>query len=124
MQQELQKRFSPLAASLWIGLLWGLWHFPLWLVSGYTGLDLLIYSGFFLLGIISFSVFLSYFYNKSGNILVSVWIHFVFNILLQIVALDSLKVIIAVSVLYLAAAVFIVLFDREAMGYRQKTDTI
>lgn len=89
-------------------------------MSGYTGLDLLIYSGFFLLGIISFSVFLSYFYNKSGNILVAVWIHFVFNILLQIVILDSLKTIIAVAVLYLAAAFFIVLFDREAMGYRPK----
>jgi membrane protease YdiL (CAAX protease family) len=116
--QELQKRLSPLTASLWIGLLWGLWHFPLWLVSGYTGLDLLLYSGFFLLGIISFSVFLTFFYNKSGNILVAVWIHFVFNILLQIVILDSLKVIIAVSVLYLAAAVVIVLFNREAMGSR------
>ena len=43
--QEVQKRRSPLAASLWVGLLWGVWHLPLWLVSGYAGLELLLYSG-------------------------------------------------------------------------------
>ena len=114
-QQELQKRLSVLTASLWVGLLWGLWHLPLWLVSGYTGLDLLLYSAFFLLGIVSFSVFLTFFYNKSGNILVAVWIHFVFNIMLQIFDLDSLKIIVAVSVLYFIAASFIVAFNREEM---------
>ena len=114
--KELQKRRSPLVASLWIGLLWGLWHFPLWLVSGYAGLDLLLYSGFFMVGIVSFSVFLTYFYNKSGNILVAVWIHFLFNVLLQVVALDMLQLIAAVSVLYLMAATLIVLLDSRAMG--------
>lgn len=114
--KELQKRRSPLVASLWIGLVWGLWHFPLWLVSGYTGLELLQYSGFFMLAIVSFSVFLTYFYNRSGNILVAVWIHFLFNVLLQIVALDMLQLLAAVSVLYLVASTLIVLLDRRAMG--------
>lgn len=113
---ELQKRRSPLAASLWIGLLWGLWHFPLWMVSGYSGLELLLYCGFFMVGIVSFSVFLTYFYNKSGNILVAVWIHFLFNTLLQIVSLDILQLLAAVSVLYLLASTLIVLLDKRAMG--------
>ena len=122
--QELQKRRSPLAASLWVGLLWGAWHLPLWLVSGYTGLALLLYSGSFMIAIVSFSVFLTFFYNKTGNILVAVWIHFLFNVLLQIVVLDTLRLMVAVSVLYLMAATLIVLLNRRAMGDRPMRQTI
>lgn len=112
---EFQKKHSPLVASLFIGLLWGLWHFPLWLITGYSGSDLLIYSASFMLGIVSFSVFMTYFYNKSKNILVAVWIHFLFNMLLQIVVLEDYRIILFVSVLYLLVSAIIVLTNRKAM---------
>jgi membrane protease YdiL (CAAX protease family) len=112
---ELQKKTSPLVASLIIGLLWGFWHFPLWLVSGYGGYDLLIYSASFMLGIMSFSVFITYFYNKRKNILIAVWIHFLFNMLLQIVVSDDYRIILYVSVLYLFVSTAIVLFNKKTM---------
>ena len=65
---EFQKKYNPLISSLYIGLLWGFWHFPLWLITGLTGYDLVFYSASFMLGIISFSVFVTYFYNKKRKI--------------------------------------------------------
>lgn len=37
MQPELQKRYSPLTTSVLIGIAWGLWHFPLWVIGAYPG---------------------------------------------------------------------------------------
>ncbi|WMN60865.1 CPBP family intramembrane metalloprotease [Pseudoalteromonas xiamenensis] len=33
---ELQKRFSPLASSFYLGLVWGAWHFPLFVIGQYA----------------------------------------------------------------------------------------
>jgi uncharacterized protein len=117
---ELQKKYRPLAASLIIGLLWGLWHFPLWIVSGYSGFDLLVYSASFMLGILSFSIFITYFYNKKKNIIVAVWMHFLFNILLQIVVLEDYRVILFVSVLYFLVSTVIVLLYKKQIGLYKK----
>jgi len=37
MLPELQKRFSPLKSSILLGLTWGLWHLPLWIIGAYPG---------------------------------------------------------------------------------------
>lgn len=112
---ELQKRHSPLVASLIIGFLWGLWHFPLWFMSGYSGYALIAYILFFMIGLISLSVFLAFFYNQSKNILIAIWIHFLFNFLLQIAIINSLKLLIFTSIFYLIAILIIVIFNKEKM---------
>jgi len=112
---DLQKRVSPLAASVFIGLVWGIWHFPLWLIAGYKGVDLLQYGATFVLAITSFSVFMTYFYNKSKNILVAVWTHFLFNILLQVVVHDGYSIIAIVAVLYLITSAGIVIIKKDRM---------
>ena len=33
---ELQKRFSPLTSSFYLGLMWGAWHFPLFVIGQYA----------------------------------------------------------------------------------------
>ena len=121
---EFQKKYSPLISSLFIGLLWGFWHFPLWIITGLTGYDLLFYSASFMLGIISFSVFVTYFYNKKKNILVAVWIHFLFNMLLQIVIIEDFRFILFVSVLYLISSICIVLIKRKEMFSVQQEETV
>jgi membrane protease YdiL (CAAX protease family) len=110
---EFQKKYNLFISSILIGVLWGLWHFPLWLVSGYIGIDLIIYAVSFMLGIISFSVFIAFFYNNKKNILVAVWTHFLFNILLQIVILEDIKFMVFISLLYLIVSCFIVITKRK-----------
>ena len=50
-----QKKYSPLKSALFVGLVWGFWHLPLMLFSGYSGLELVYYCFSFLLAIITFS---------------------------------------------------------------------
>ena len=88
--QKLQKKYSPLLSSIILGAVWGFWHLPLWFLSGYGGMDLVLYIGSFMAGIISTSVIITFFYNKNGNILVAVWIHFLFNFMLKMVQIEIL----------------------------------
>jgi membrane protease YdiL (CAAX protease family) len=112
---ELQKRFSPFGASMILGLLWGFWHLPLWLLSGFSGTDLLVYSVSFMVAIISTSILITYFYNKSKNVLIAMWIHFFFNFLLKMVIIDILPLLLYASVGYLLIATALIALNKKTM---------
>lgn len=105
----LQKKYSPLKSALLVGLVWGFWHLPLWILSGFSGLELLYYCFFFLLTIISLSVVITYFYNKGRSVLIAMWIHFLFNLFLQLMIIDMLQLLIYLSVGYFLLALLLVL---------------
>jgi membrane protease YdiL (CAAX protease family) len=111
----LQKRHSPLAASVILGMLWGFWHLPLWLLSGFSGTDLLVYSVAFMASIVSTSILITHFYNTSRNVLVAMWIHFLFNFLLTLVVIDLLPLLLYSSVGYGVIAITIVAANRKTM---------
>lgn len=114
---ELEKKFNLLISSILTGVLWGLWHFPLWLVSGFSGINLLFYICSFMVAIISFSVFISFFYYRKRNILIAVWIHFLFNILMQLVIFDNRNFILLIffaGLLYFLVSLIIVIKHRSA----------
>jgi membrane protease YdiL (CAAX protease family) len=103
---ELRKRHSLLKSSLTIGVIWGLWHLPLWLVSGYQGVDLILYSLFFLVSIIAFSVIIGFIRGGAGgNLLYAIILHQMFNFTAQLVEIDLIVVLGASSVIYTAIAV-------------------
>lgn len=112
---EYQKTFSPLVSSLIIGTIWGFWHLPLWLLAGYSGGTLALYVASFLVAIISTSVLITFFYNRSGNILVAVWVHFLFNFLLSAVKVDTVPLLAYTSITYLVVALLVVAFGRKTM---------
>ncbi|MCK5198847.1 MAG: CPBP family intramembrane metalloprotease, partial [Spirochaetales bacterium] len=110
---KLQEKYSPLMASIILGLLWGFWHMPLWFLSGYTGLQLFYYIIAFLIGVISLSVIITFFYNKSKNILIAMWIHFWFNFLLKIVEIELLTLLIYTSLIYFIFTSILVIIKRK-----------
>ena len=112
---EYQKQYSPLVSSLFIGVIWGFWHLPLWLLAGYSGGTLSLYVASFLVGIISTSVLITFFYNRSGNILIAVWIHFLFNFLFTVVKIDAVPLLGHTSITYVVVALLVVAFGRKAM---------
>ncbi len=118
----LQKQHSPLKASLILGIIWGLWHLPLMLLSGEIGIDLVIYMAAFLVAILSFSVIITFFYNKSRNILIAMWLHLCFNFSMKIFAVDLLALLQYVSAAYFVAAVFVVAFHRKEMATKQPSE--
>jgi membrane protease YdiL (CAAX protease family) len=119
-----QIRYSPLKSALFVGLIWGFWHLPLWIISGYAGFELFLYSIFFLLAILSFSVLITFFYNKSGNILIAMWMHFLFNFLLQLVLIEQIQLLMHVSVGYMLAAIIIVLLQKKSILAKPGIDSI
>jgi membrane protease YdiL (CAAX protease family) len=115
----LQKKYIPLIAGLMIGLIWGLWHLPLMILSGYSGVELVYYIIAFMVAIISTSIIITYFYNKSKNIMIAMWIHFWFNFLLKMIVIDILPLMIYISIGYMVLATLIVLLCKEELLKRQ-----
>lgn len=84
-----------------VGLIWGFWHFPLWLVSGFTGIDLIVYIISFLVAIICCSIIITILYTKCRNILIAGTVHLLNNYLLGLFTYDILHVLVVFAAFYL-----------------------
>jgi len=74
----LQRRLAPIWASVVLGLIWGLWHMPAFLLSG-TPQSAWDFSPF-VIGAIAISVILTPLFNASGgSILLAMLFHFQLN---------------------------------------------
>ncbi len=76
-QEPLQDKIGVLPASLVIGVIWGIWHLPLWFMAG----DLHSAYSFlaFVMMTTSISVMYAWLYNSSGNKLIIVMIFHAMN---------------------------------------------
>lgn len=89
------------------------------ILSGYSNLELVCYIIAFMVGVISLSVVITFFYNKSRNILIAMWMHFWFNFLLSLIIMDLLSLLVYISAGYLILTVLIVIYNRnEIEPYR------
>lgn len=71
---RLQSRYSALNASLILGVLWGLWHIPLWFIPG-SFQSTLPFAGF-LLATIAMSVITTWIFNHThGSVLLAGILH-------------------------------------------------
>ena len=116
--KELLKRFTPLKSAIIIGVFWGFWHTPLWLMSGYTGYQLLQYIICFLGAIVAVSIIITAFYNLNHNLIIPITIHQLFNYSVAIQIGDVLRTLTVTSVLYITVAVIIVLVNYKKCLYR------
>lgn len=115
---EMQKRFSPLKSSIIVGLAWGFWHTPLWLMSGYSGLQLVQYIICFLASIVAVSIIITAFYNLNSNLIIPIMIHQLFNYFMGIQDGNLLNTLTVTSVLYSIVAVALVLVNYKKCLYR------
>lgn len=73
---RLQQRWNALASSLVVGVVWGLWHLPLFYLVGTSQHELqLPYLGFFI-GIVATSIVLTWVNNNTRN---SIWAAILFH---------------------------------------------
>ena len=85
---RLQAGRSALGASLILGVIWALWHLPLWL-TGAPGRTLILYAAF-VVSVIALSVILTWVYNSTGgSLLMVVLLHATQNLPLTL-AFDEL----------------------------------
>lgn len=109
----IRKRHSATRASLLLGLAWGFWHLPLWLLSGFSGRELAVYVLAFLVAIVSVSVVIGRLYERSRNVLVAMWAHLWFNYLAKFPAVELLPLMVGLACVYAAIAAAIVVAEKE-----------
>ena len=78
MLPELQKRFSPLSSSLLLGVVWGLWHFPLFVIGAYPGGPWAVVE-YLVMGPLLAILFTWLFNRTGGNLLLSMAFHAAIN---------------------------------------------
>jgi membrane protease YdiL (CAAX protease family) len=78
---------SPNVASLIIGLVWSLWHLPLFYMVGTSQYEFGLPFIVFLISVTSTSFAYTYFYIKTkGSLLSAIFLHWVFTYGMQVVA--------------------------------------
>ncbi len=71
----LQRKFVPIMAGLVLGVIWGFWHLPAFLLSGTQQSEWSFFA--FFAGVISLSIIVTALFNASrGSILLSAFFHF------------------------------------------------
>lgn len=107
LQNELATRYSLLKTSLIVGVIWAVWHLPLWFISGYQGLDLLLYIVFFAIGLIAFSVIIGFVYDRGKNLIYPILLHQMLNFSGRLLEMDELVVLGGVAAVYVVIALAI-----------------
>jgi hypothetical protein len=85
-QDRLQTKFSPLASGVLTGVLWGMWHLPLFFIPGTSQNVLEFPFGGFLLSVTSMSVIFAWLHNHThGSIWMAVFFHWIYTYAAQVV---------------------------------------
>ena len=76
----LQKKYSPLKASLLIGFVWGLWHLPVYLAINPYGDKTIVYFLFMFIGCFALSIIETWLYNSTmGSLFICILFHNAIN---------------------------------------------
>ncbi|MDR0447195.1 MAG: CPBP family intramembrane metalloprotease [Treponema sp.] len=79
LQLSMEKMYSVIKSSVFVGIIWAFWHTPLWFLSGYTGNILVQYILSHIPFCISISIIIGICYSRCRNLIIPVWIHFFAN---------------------------------------------
>lgn len=123
-QIELQKKHSPLKASIIIGFWWGIWHLPIWFTTGFVGIDLIKYILFFMIAIMSIKIVMTAFYNLNQNLIIPIIIHQIFNLFIGLINGNLIDLIMYNAIFYLVVAVLIIIINPKKVLYGKKDTNI
>ncbi|WP_158211894.1 CPBP family intramembrane glutamic endopeptidase [Robiginitalea sediminis] len=70
---KLRQRFNVLLSGILVGLVWGLWHFPAYLIG--TGVPLDMEFPVFLLWVLLASIVIGWIYSRTESVLTSILVH-------------------------------------------------
>lgn len=101
-------------SSIFAGFIWGFWHLPLWLLSGYQGIALFLYILEFMVCTIAWSVVMDILYTWNRNLLIVTTFHFMVNFLLCFYCGNDLVFQITIAILYsITAIVFALVYTKN-----------
>ncbi|MFJ7733978.1 lysostaphin resistance A-like protein [Lysinibacillus sp. NPDC097231] len=123
-QMELQKKYSPLIASIIIGFWWGMWHLPIWFTTGFMGIELIKYILFFMISIISTAIIMAAFYNLNQNLIVPIIIHQFFNFYIGLINGNLIDLLMYNALFYSVVAILIIIINPKKVLYGKKNTNI
>lgn len=88
-----------------VGIIWGFWHLPLWLISGYSGVELLLYCLQFMVCVIDWSVIMGILYCWNRNLFIPMFFHFMVNFSLCFFVGNDMLYQVILAVLYTLVAI-------------------
>lgn len=87
LQERINKEVSPIAGSIIIGIVWSLWHLPLFYMIGTAQHDFNMPFLPFMISIISSTFVYTFIYIKSnGSLFSAILLHWLFTYTLQVIA--------------------------------------
>ena len=102
---RLQPKYNALTASLIVGVMWGIWHLPLFYI-GY----LLFPAWAYLIAVLAFSVLFTWLYNNTGgNLLVALLFHTMINFSIALFPPTEQQTFLYLAALYVVAALLVTL---------------
>ena len=118
LQPRLMKKFSLFNASLLVGLIWGLWHFPAYLIG--TGVPKEMNFLIFLLWVLLASLFIGWIYYHTQSVITSILVHISanasFNYLMLLPEFTGNMRTFYILILLLGILVFIIFYrQRQAL---------
>lgn len=115
------QKLSYLVATLLIGLIWALWHLPLWFVVGSTqqGMN----YGLFALDCILLSFWLAALYRKTHSVLYCMILHGLTNLLMSFFVIKLNWIFIVGYVVITAFAIFLGISDNKPVHAKAQEDS-
>ena len=116
---RLQERWNAAASGLILGVIWSLWHLPLFFIKGTFQYDLGAGSQsfwLFMIGIIPVTLVFSWLFNNTGrSTLAAMLFHFMGNFTGELVALTPRAELYSILLWFAAAAVVVVIWRAKAL---------
>jgi membrane protease YdiL (CAAX protease family) len=116
---RLQERWSTLASSPMLGVIWSLWHLPLFFIKDSYQYNLGAGSRSFwrfMIGIIPLTVVFSWIFNNTGrSTLAAMLFHFMVNFTSELVALTPRAELYSILLLAVAAVVVVLIWRSRAV---------
>lgn len=102
---RLQSKYNALIANLILGILWAVWHIPLWFIPGSAQSTMPFWM--FVVVIVALRILMGWAYNNTkGSLIIAVLFHLFFNFE-SIIGIDILGVPVN-SFLYLAGTILVI----------------
>ncbi|MFH1634320.1 MAG: CPBP family intramembrane glutamic endopeptidase [Chloroflexota bacterium] len=112
---RMQAHQSSLRASLLLGFLWGVWHFPLWLTKGHPMQG--TFFGWTLLGLMATTILFTWVYNNTkGSLLLALLFHTAIAITGLFLSSAETHPLIDVALSWGAAVLVIVVFGPKYLS--------
>ena len=112
---RLMNKFNPFYSNIIVGLIWGIWHFPAYLIG--TGVPLEMNFMVFLIWVILASLFIGWVYYYTKSVLTSILIHIsanvAFNYLLILPEFTGSMIAFWFFMLFLFASTFVIFYSKR-----------